>query len=59
MAATVGVIWKLSSRCDSCSGMRSAVAMILRRGVATVTMTGRGLMMCCRLFFCDAAGVGG
>ena len=33
--------------------------MTFLRGVVMDTCTGRGLMMCCRLFFWDGAGVGG
>ena len=44
---------------EICKGCRRAVAMTLRRGVAMVTWTGRGLMICWMLFLLEGAGVGG
>lgn len=41
------------------SGCRKAVAITCLLGVATVNGCGRGLIMCCKLFLLDGAGVGG
>lgn len=44
---------------DSWRGCLNAVAITCLRGVATCGGCGRGLMICCRLFLLEGAGVGG